>query len=153
MGRTDFSEMECSIARTLEVVGERWSLLIIRDAFYGVRRFEDFQRDLGIARNILTDRLKKLIEQGVLERRPYEERPTRYEYRLTESGRDLLPVLLTLMSWGDKWATGNGPPVKIRHLTCGHDVEPVLTCNHCHDELRRRDVRAHPIRIQAARGA
>lgn len=153
MGRTDFSEMECSIARTLEVVGERWSLLVIRDAFYGVRRFEDFQRDLGVARNILTDRLKKLTDQGVLERRVYATRPNRYEYRLTESGRDLLPVLLTLMQWGDRWAAADGPPVRIRHLNCGHDVEPVLACDHCGTELRREELRAHPIRIQTPRGA
>src|SRR5687767_8277023 len=103
MPRKDLSELECSIARTLEVVGDRWSLLILRDAMYGVKRFDDFQRDLGVARNILTERLTKLTARGVLEKVPYEQRPVRYEYKLTDKGKDLMPVLLTMMTWGDRW--------------------------------------------------
>src|SRR3954466_13822696 len=94
---------ECSIARTLEVIGDRWTLLILRDAFRGVRRFDDLQRDLGIARNILTDRLQKLVDHGVLMRRLYQERPPRYEYRLTRMGYDLSPALVALMRWGDQY--------------------------------------------------
>ncbi len=100
--RVDLSTFSCSVARTLDVVGDKWTLLVLRDAFYGVRRFEDFARDLGIARNVLTDRLGTLVDAGVLERRQYTEHPPRFEYRLTAKGRDLLPVLLTMMRWGDK---------------------------------------------------
>ena len=100
--------VECSVALTLDTIGDRWSLLILRDAFYGVRRFDDFQRDLDIARNILTDRLQKLVAKGVLEKRQYEERPPRFEYRLSESGRDLVGVVLAMMRWGDRWAAGDG---------------------------------------------
>ena len=97
-----FGDMACSVARPLGVVGERWTLLILRDAFNGVRRFEDFQESLGIARNILTDRLQTLVAQGVLEKRRYQEHPERFEYRLTAKGRDLFPVLVALMQCGDR---------------------------------------------------
>lgn len=141
MKRTSFAGMECSVARTLDVVGEWWSLLVLRDAFCGVRRFEDFQRSLGIARNILTDRLQTLVDDGVLERRLYQERPERYEYRLTDKGRDLYPVLLALMRWGDRWAADEmGPPMVLTHKACGHDVMPVLTCPECGEEVRARDM-------------
>lgn len=144
-----FSEMDCSVARTLDVVGERWSLLILRDAFYGVRRFDDFQRDLGIARNVLTERLNKLVGQGVLAKVQYEERPPRFEYRLTDKGRELLPVVLAMMRWGDRWtAASSAPPVTLTHLTCGHVIEPVVSCSECGEELRLAELRAHPIRIQ-----
>ena len=137
--------MECSIARTLDAIGDRWSLLIIRDAFYGVRRFEVFQRDLGVARNILAERLQKLVDRGVLEKRQYEERPPRYEYRLTERGRDLVGVVLAMMRWGDDW-TGEGPaPVSVIHTTCGHVTRPVVTCSECGDELRLGELMADPI--------
>ena len=140
--------MECSIARTLEVIGDRWSLLILRDGFYGVRRFEDFQRDLGVARNVLADRLAKLVDRGVFERRLYAEKPPRYEYRLTAKGRDLLPVLLTMMRWGDDWeGEGAGPPVKLIHVTCGHATHAVLDCAHCGQPLNLANVYVDPIRI------
>ena len=141
-----FSAMECSIARTLDVIGERWSLLIVRDAFYGLRRFDDFRRDLGIARNILTDRLATLTELGVFERRQYEQRPPRYEYVLTEKGRDLLPVILAMMKWGDRWESDE-PPVTLTHLACGHETQPVVACEHCKEELRWRDLRTDPIPV------
>lgn len=143
--------MDCSVARALEVVGERWALLILRDAFYGVSRFADFQRDLGVARNILTDRLTKLVASGVLEKVPYEERPPRFEYKLTPKGRDLLPVLLTMMHWGDKWSTDGTPPVTLTHTTCGHETHGVLACAHCGEDLRRSQIRIHPIPIAGLR--
>ncbi|MDQ4095095.1 MAG: helix-turn-helix transcriptional regulator [Actinomycetota bacterium] len=149
MTPADYSHMDCSIARTLGLIGERWSLLILRDAFYGLRRFEDFQRDLGIARNVLADRLSKLVENGLLERRLYEERPPRYEYRLTLKGRDLLPVLLSLMRWGDRWESNpDEPPVKLIHHTCGNATHPVTACAHCGEELTLRNVSVDPIRVK-----
>jgi DNA-binding HxlR family transcriptional regulator len=139
---------ECSIARTLDVIGDRWSLLILRDGFYGVRRFEDFQHDLGVARNVLADRLAKLVDRGVFERRLYAERPPRYEYRLTPKGRDLLPVLLTMMRWGDDWAgEGAQPPVKLIHVGCGHATHAVLDCAECGQRLNLSNVYVDPIRI------
>lgn len=150
MTPVDFAKMECSIARALDTIGDRWSLLILRDAFYGVRRFEDFREDLGVARNILTDRLQKLVARGVLERQQYGDKPPRFEYRLTEKGRDLLPVILTMMKWGDKWTHEVDSPVTLTHTTCGHVTEPVVTCSHCGEELQRRDLRVHPITVRGA---
>lgn len=146
--------MECSVARTLDVIGDKWSLLILRDAFYGVRRFDDFREDLGVARNVLTDRLQKLVATGVFERRRYEERPPRYEYRLTEKGRALLPVLLTMIGWGDRWANeSDEPPVTLTHTKCGSTTRPVVACEHCGDELTLREVRVDPIRVKGANRA
>jgi len=143
--RTSFAEMDCSIAQALEVVGEWWSLLIVRDAFKGVRRFEDFQRGLGIARNVLAERLHGLVAEGVFERRRYQEQPDRYEYRLTEKGLDLYPIIVGLMRWGDKWAPSpDGPPVILTHKACGHDGLPVLTCAACGEQVGPRDMRFRP---------
>ena len=151
MTPADFAAMECSVARTLDTIGDRWSLLILRDAFYGVKRFEDFRADLGIARNVLTDRLQKLTARGVLAREQYGERPPRFEYRLTEKGLDLLPVILTMMHWGDRWENSDGePPATLTHVSCGHQTTPVVRCSHCGEELRRRDLRVHPITIKWA---
>ena len=152
MTPVDFAQMECSIARALEAIGDRWTLLILRDAFYGVRRFEDFQEDLGIARNVLTDRLQKLVARGVLEREQYESKPPRFEYRLTQKGKDLLPVILTMMTWGDRWANeGEEPPVTLTHTACGHVTQPVVSCSHCGEPLHRRELRVHPIRVHGPR--
>src|SRR5205823_14777410 len=107
----DYAGQNCSIAGTLELIGERWTLLVLRDAFLGVRRFDDFQRDLGVARNVLAARLGRLVDEGVLERVAYQERPERFEYRLTEKGLDLWPVLATLMQWGDQHVMGGRAPV------------------------------------------
>jgi DNA-binding HxlR family transcriptional regulator len=135
----------CSIARALEVLGDRWTLLVLRDAFKRVRRFEDFQRTLGIARNVLTDRLNRLVEEGILERVPYQERPARFEYRLTEKGLDLWPVIVTLLQWGDRYYAGEeGAPMVIRHRECGGAVTRHLTCERCGAELGPRDVTAEP---------
>ncbi|WP_416968128.1 winged helix-turn-helix transcriptional regulator [Streptomyces sp. 4F14] len=131
LGRMYDSQL-CSIARTLEVVGERWTLLIIRDAQLGLRRFEEFQDSLGIARNVLTNRLSKLVDDGLLERVCYQERPARYEYRPTEKTRDLLAAILGLMHWGDEHAADPaGPPRIASHVGCGGDVRERLVCTRC----------------------
>jgi DNA-binding HxlR family transcriptional regulator len=130
----------CSIARTLELVGERWALLALREVFLGVRRFDAIQRNTGAPRDVLSARLRKLLAAGLLERRQYQERPARYEYRLTEAGRDLLPVLLTLMDWGDKHLAEGRPPLTYQHR-CGAHFEPVLVCQACGEPVARRDLR------------
>jgi DNA-binding HxlR family transcriptional regulator len=131
----------CSVARAMEILGERWTFLILRESFYGVRRFSDMQRNLGIARNILSVRLHTLVGAGILEKRLYQEEPERYEYRLTASGKDLYPALVTLMQWGDRHLQGElEPPVVLRHNSCGHEAHPLLVCSHCREELRPRDV-------------
>ena len=117
--------MNCSVAGALEIVGEWWTFLVLRDAFLGVRRFEDFQRRLGIARNVLTARLQTLVGHGILERRLYQERPERYEYRLTDKGLELHPILVSLMQWGDKWTgVADSPPMELIHKGCGHRSAP-----------------------------
>ena len=131
MRRTSFQGINCSVAQTLEVVGEWWTMLIIRDAFLGVTRFDRFHERLGISRNILTDRLDNLVEHGVLERRPYQENPVRYDYTLTEKGQDLWLVLTAMRQWGDKWEAPDGAPVGLSHDSCGHLSEVVPTCSHC----------------------
>jgi len=137
--------MQCSVARSLEIVGEWWTMLIIREAFNGVRRFDDFQGNLGIARNVLSDRLRKLTEAGVLERRQYTDRPARYEYRLTEKGLDLYPTLVSLLQWGDRWVAGEaGPPVVLKHRPCGHDMHASMTCESCGEVVKPRDIQARP---------
>jgi DNA-binding HxlR family transcriptional regulator len=129
----------CSIARTLELVGDRWTLLALREVFLGVRRFDAIQRNTGAPRDVLSARLHKLLAVGLLERRQYQDRPARFEYRLTEAGRDLLPVLLTLMDWGDKHLADGHPPSTYRHR-CGADLEPVLICQTCGEPVTRRDI-------------
>lgn len=131
----------CSLARTLAVIGDRWTLLILRDAFLRVRRFEDFEKSLKIARRVLSERLALLVEHGILAKAAYQERPTRYEYRLTEKGLDLYPALISLVHWGDKhYATKDGPPVLHTHLKCGHDFRSVMTCSECAEPVTARDV-------------
>lgn len=144
MKRTSFEDMNCSVAQCLEVVGEWWSLLIVRDAFLGVRRFDDFQTRLGISRNILNQRLTHLVAHGVLDRVPYQESPPRSEYRLTDKGRDLWQVVTALRQWGDRWAASEGPPVRMRHKTCGRLVSVVPVCSHCGERLDVRSVTAEP---------
>jgi DNA-binding HxlR family transcriptional regulator len=141
----DYSKQVCGIASALEVIGERWSLLIVRDVFLGLRRFDEIQSDLGIARNVLQTRLTRLVEHGVLERHPYQERPSRYEYRLTEKGIDLWPTVFALMKWGDRYAaTAAGPPVLVEHRDCGGAVDEHRVCERCGARLSARDVRALP---------
>jgi DNA-binding HxlR family transcriptional regulator len=129
-----------SVARTLQVIGDRWSGLLIREAFYGTRRFDDFHRRLGIATNILAERLDRLRAHGVLDRVPYQHHPTRYEYRLTEKGLDLYPVPLAMLTWGDRWLAAGRRPVPLRHLPCGRRFTAVLSCNSCGEPVRRPDI-------------
>jgi DNA-binding HxlR family transcriptional regulator len=136
--------MHCSVAQCLEVVGEWWSLLLVRDAFLGVRRFDDFQARLGISRNILQQRLTSLVDSGVFERLPYQDRPVRFEYRLTDKGRDLWLVVTAMRQWGDRWAAPEGPPLQMRHRACGHLVEAVPVCSACGEPLDARAVLAVP---------
>ena len=133
-------DQTCSVARSLEVLGERWTLLVIRDIFYGKRRFAAIQEDLGVARNVLATRLARLVAEGILEKRPYQDRPTRYEYFLTEKGIDLWPVMITMMHWGDHWlATDEGPPIVIHHKECGGEVDDRGYCERCGERLTARD--------------
>ena len=141
--RSSYKDFACSTAQALEVVGEWWTLLIVRDAFFGVRRFEDFQRRLGVSRSVLATRLSRLVETGVLERSEYETRPPRVEYLLTEMGRDLFPVLVSLQRWGDRWASAK-PPVVLRHRTCGKRTHPELVCSACRAPIGAHDTIAEP---------
>jgi DNA-binding HxlR family transcriptional regulator len=137
--------VRCSVARTLSVVGDRWTLLILRDAFLGVRRFDDFQKSLGLTRHRLADRLKKLVEHEILERRRYQERPERHEYRLTEKGIDLYPILIAIAGWGDRWMAGDeGPPLVYRHRGCGRLARPALHCPECGETVGARDITPLP---------
>jgi len=140
LGRT-YENQTCSVARTLELVGERWTLLIIRDAFLGVRRFGDFAERLGVARNVLQDRLERLVAEGILEKVPYQERPVRHEYRLTDAGRDLWPVLVALLKYGDRhYAPAAGPPMLLLHRGCGGEVDDRRVCVRCGEALELGDV-------------
>ena len=135
----------CSVARTVSVIGDRWTLLVLRDCFLRVRRFEAFQERLGITRPLLADRLQKLVKAGVLEKVAYQQRPLRHEYRLTEKGLALYPVLMAIVHWGDVHMAGeDGRPVLHRHKSCGHRFDPVLTCSECGDALSARDVAVEP---------
>ena len=143
MAKTDFGKFSCSIARTLDAIGERWTFLILRDVFVGINRFDDLQRDLGIARNVLAERLESLVWDGILERHAYQERPLRYEYLLTEKGRELQPVLLAIVAWGDRWTSGKGgPPVRIRHDRCGSETTAEVVCSCCGEPLEPGEVTA-----------
>jgi DNA-binding HxlR family transcriptional regulator len=144
--------MYCSIARTLDVVGEGWTLLILRDVLGGLRRFDELQKSLGIATNVLAARLKRLTEQGLLERRAYRERPTRFEYLPTGKAIDLCPVLIGLLQWGDKHLAGEaGPPRRLVHAGCGHPTRPELFCSECREPIGPRGIRLlGPLRAKAA---
>ena len=132
MERTSFAEMRCSLARSLELIGDWWSPLIVRDLFLDVRRFDDLVEDLGISRNLLTRRLSALIEAGVVERQAYQDRPKRWDYCLSAKGRGLVPVLLALTEWGDRWAgPKEGRPILFAHTCCGHEFHPTVVCSVC----------------------
>lgn len=137
----DLASESCSLARALSAVGDRWTLLILRDAFLKVRRFDEFEESLKISRRVLTERLRALVDEGIMERRPYREQPLRHEYRLTEKGLGLYPALLALVHWGDDWYAGEeGPPVRHRHKGCGRHFHVVPTCSGCGEALAARDV-------------
>ena len=145
MLRHDYPGQICSVAGALEVIGERWSLLIVRDVMNGNRRFGQLQRSLGVARNVLSARLQRLVEEGILERRAYQESPPRHEYFLTEKGLDLWPALIALQGWGDRHSTGpEGPPMLIVHKQCGGTVSDRGICESCGETLHARDARALP---------
>ena len=139
-----YEHQVCSIARSLELIGDRWTLLIVRDAFRGVHRFDDFRAGLGVAHNVLSDRLSRLTEAGVFERRRYQERPDRYEYHLTPQGKDLWPVLMSLLCWGDRYLAPDGPPLLQLHRNCGGRLTPQLTCADCGANLGPEDVELTP---------
>jgi DNA-binding HxlR family transcriptional regulator len=136
-----YATQRCSIAKTLEIVGDRWTMLVVREAFWGTRRFDDFHRNLGIARTVLTDRLGRLVDEGLLAKRRYQERPQRFEYRLTEKGIDLWPVLMALLSWGDRHAIDGPPPVVVQHRDCGGQVDDRRMCTRCGAALGPFDVK------------
>jgi DNA-binding HxlR family transcriptional regulator len=145
MLRNDYENQACSIAGALEVIGERWSLLIVRDVLLGLRRFDELQHNLGIARNVLQARLERLLENGVLERRRYQERPERFEYRLTDKGLELWPAIVALMDWGDRYAPPpGGPAVVLEHKGCGGHVDAHRICETCGARVSVRDARALP---------
>ncbi|HEU5157244.1 MAG TPA: helix-turn-helix domain-containing protein [Streptosporangiaceae bacterium] len=146
-----YDTQNCSIARALEVVGDRWTLLVIRSAFEGVRRFDDFQTTLGVARNVLTDRLARLCAEGIMRRVRYQERPERYEYRLTRKGVGLWPAMMSLLLWGDQHYAEAGPPLIIVHRGCGGALTTRLTCDACGVSLGPTDIDVRPGPGAAAR--
>jgi len=137
--------VDCSIEATLAVIGDRWTLLILRDVFRGVHRFSELQADLGIARNLLTDRLGRLVDHGVLAKVPYQERPLRHEYRLSAKGADLSTALIALMGWGDRWYASEGAPILLVHEDCGTPLEQSVQCPQC-------QIAVHPGRIKSRPG-
>ena len=148
----DFPRDACSMASTLEVIGERWTMHVLRESFLGVRRFEDYRRNIGVARNILSDRLNTLVTEGILRRELYSERQPRYEYRLTRKGIDLHEILIALMKWGNRWTPNeDGPAVVLRHRECGGTVEPVLSCPDCGEPVHAWDLEALPGPAMTAR--
>ncbi len=139
---SELKDQPCSVARSLSIIGDRWALLILRDCFLGVRRFDHFQSRLGATRHVLSDRLKTLVRAGVLTRKRYQERPARSEYRLTAMGLDLYPVIVSLTHWGDRWlADRRGPPLALVHTRCGATGTATLTCAECHEPFDARSAR------------
>jgi DNA-binding HxlR family transcriptional regulator len=135
----DTNSQTCSIARSLAIFGDTWTLLVIRQIFMQIRRFSEIQLSLGITKHRLTDRLNRLIEQDILYKELYDEKYNRFEYKLTPRGLDLYPILISITNWGDKWtADEDGAPVKYVHKTCGHDADPIFTCSHCGDEINAK---------------
>ena len=141
----DFPRDDCAIAAALTHLGDRWTLLVLREAFFGVRRFEQLRRNTGAARNILADRLKRLVEAGILRRERYGDRPPRHEYRLTEKGLELYPVIVALAQWGARWGELDlGAAIELQHRACGAVVQPALTCPECGEAIDARSMRALP---------
>lgn len=141
----DLERQPCSIARSLSVIGDRWTMLILRSAFLRTRRYDDFQQQIGMTSHLLANRLSKLVKLGVMEKQPYQQRPVRYEYRLTERGRDLFPVLQALVAWGDKWMDGGqGAPLEFVHRRCGHKYHPLMVCSECREPIDPHEVMPVP---------
>ena len=142
---SQLADQPCSVARSVAVIGDRWTLMILRDCFLGIRRFDDFQRRLRISRSIIADRLKHLVDEGVLRRDAYQDQPVRHEYRLTDKGMALHPVIMAIVHWGDTHYAGEtGPPLLHRHKACGCDFSPVLACSECGEPVGARDVEVRP---------
>jgi len=145
MRQTSFANMHCSLARSLEKVGDWWTPLILRDIFLGLNRFDDLAADLGISRNMLTTRLGALVQNGIVERVRYSERPPRDRYVLTQAGRELVPVLTALTAWGDRWARPPGGPAAIhRHTRCGRPFTPTVTCSECGASVSTEELEVLP---------
>lgn len=140
--RTSFSNRACTAARALDVIGDDWTLLIIRDLLYGIRRFDALQAELGISRKVLTLRLNRLVRDGIVEKRPYLSKPKRYEYVLTDKGQELQPILFLLGEWGSRWLIrGRKAPLEFVHKDCGQPAHPTTYCSHCHTPIHSRNVR------------
>ena len=135
MARERFADMHCSVARTASAIADPWTLLILRDMFIGLSRYEELRQDLSIATNVLADRLDRLVTDGLVEQHAYQRHPIRHEYKLTEAGRDLYGVVLAMMAWGDRHRATAGPPLRVVHHGCGQPTEPQVTCAHCGERL------------------
>lgn len=145
MRQSSFAEMHCHLARSLDVMGDWWSPLILRDLYVGVRRFDELVTDLGISRNLLTTRLARLVAGGVVRRERYQSNPPRFEYHLTDAGRELVPILVALTSWGDRWqASEEGAPVLFRHRGCGEPLAPIVSCGGCGERVGADDIELVP---------
>ncbi len=142
MSRADLSSKSCSIARAVAQVGDEWTIMILREMFLGSRRFDDFLRQTGMSSHLLSKRLRKLENQGVIRREPYSKTPPRDEYRLTAMGRELWPVIIALKQWGDRWLSNEEPAVKIVHKGCGHVTQPQMTCPKCETPMAAHDAEA-----------
>lgn len=150
MKRKSYADMNCSVAQALDVVGDPWTLLVVRDIMFGFHRFNDLQERLGIARNTLTARLTTLVDSGVLTKSAYQHNPDRYEYRLTKKGRDLSPIIITLMEWGNRWSGFPEPPIQLIEVPSGRTVEPVLVDGATGQRLAEMKVRAVATGVQHA---
>jgi DNA-binding HxlR family transcriptional regulator len=151
VARKSLSHLECSVANTVEIVSDPWTVLVLRDAFQGVRRFDQFVESLGIARNTLANRLEKLVGAGIMTAEPYQDNPVRNEYRLTDKGKDLFDVLMTLWGYGERWAPPPDPDhQRVIHVDCGHEAIAVAQCGNCGERITRRNVRIEPTKLSAA---
>jgi DNA-binding HxlR family transcriptional regulator len=144
MHKTDLAELPCSLARSLQIVGEWWTMLVLRDVCFGWNKFDEIHQHLGIARNILKARLDTLVEQGMVERRQYQQRPDRFEYVPTDKALDFVPVILAMVAWGDRWTAVDGPPILFTHRPCGHDTAASVVCSECATPLTRDDLDFRP---------
>ncbi|MGA0603852.1 winged helix-turn-helix transcriptional regulator [Caulobacter sp. KR2-114] len=141
----EVADLQCSVARSLAILGDRWTMMLIREAFLGTRRFDEMQVLSGASPQVVATRLSRLVEAGILRKIAYQQRPTRYEYRLTEMGRELHPVMVALMTWGDKWLDdGQGPPNPLRHATCGAITRPKMICDQCGEPVSVNDLVSEP---------